>query len=234
MLPCGGPSGPGRGRGWVGSGLRFQPGVQELLVLLVDSCVYVGMCGSLGRWFIASVSFSKASMPPSLGRTFAERQVKPAAWLTPGGRASGARTSHLHLWRARPRGQRSQLSTQARSLLPHERGGPWSGGRQPGQALPQPRLPTGSGSLSQGTELPPILGSTGPLCCPCRAPPEVGLRARVLCQVQFPGSPSWFLCPDVPCTLSRGPAHSASVHRDKKSRVRAEAMTQPCPAPLRG
>lgn len=116
MLPCGGPSGPGRGRGWVGSGLRFQPGVQELLVLLVDSCIYVGMCGSLGRWFIASVSFSKASMPPSLGRTFAERQVKPAAWLTPGGRASGARTAA-----SVPCHQRPATSTS---------GGPGPGGRE--------------------------------------------------------------------------------------------------------
>lgn len=55
------PRGQGGAGGGLGPGLRFQPGVQELLVLLVDSCIYVGMCGSPGRRFIAFVSFSKAS-----------------------------------------------------------------------------------------------------------------------------------------------------------------------------
>lgn len=38
----------------------------------------------------------------------------------------------------------------------------------------------------------------------------------------------WFLCPNVPCTLPRGPAYSASVH--KETRVRPGAMRWPCPA----
>lgn len=66
---------------------RFQPGVQKLLELLVDSCLYVSMCVFLGRRFIIFVRFSKGLPLTKSGKNHcSERQVSLQVWITPTGR----------------------------------------------------------------------------------------------------------------------------------------------------
>ena len=162
MLLHGGPSGSGKERvaGW-GPGLRGQPGVQELLVLLVGSCISVSTCVFLGSRSITSVSSSKGFMPPGVGRTFAEKLVKPAG-VVHTGKASGMlcalKPVTSQLWRAR-RGWRSQLSTQAWSLLPQESGGPWPGGQAARTSSSPDMTPCRlGGSSHQGMEPAPNSG----------------------------------------------------------------------------
>lgn len=147
------PRDQGRTGWWTGSRAEvpsWSPGAPGVLV---GSCFYVGMHGFLGRRFITLVSFPKASMPPTMARTFAERQVKPASVvrtreavpLEPGHYQGAVFCEARHFLSLEGQvGPRSQLSTQACSLLPNERGGPWSGGQA---ARMRP-----SGSHSQGTE----------------------------------------------------------------------------------
>lgn len=87
---------------------------------------------------------------------------------------------------------RSWLYTQLCSLLPQESGGPRPGSQD--KLFPSHDSRQVWGVYHQDTETPPIPDSTGPLCCHCRAPPEVGLlRARVLmpgCRAPVGGIPS--------------------------------------------
>lgn len=83
MLLYGGPSGSSTDRvaGWV-PGLGCRPGVQELLVLLVGSCITVSTCAFQGSRSMTFVSSSKGF--PRVGATSVERPVEPAHVFTPG------------------------------------------------------------------------------------------------------------------------------------------------------
>lgn len=124
---------PGKDRGWIGSRVEVPawspgaPGVAGRFAHLRGSVWFPGeTVHRLCQLF-------KGRHAPKCGRTFAEREVG----LTPGRSclwsqgccqcAVFSEASHFPPPEGQARGWRSQLSTQAQALLPHERGGPWSG-----------------------------------------------------------------------------------------------------------
>lgn len=225
-------SGKDRVAGW-GLGLRCQPGLQELLVLLVGSRISVSTCGFLGSRPITFVCSSKGFMPRGVGRTSAERLVW-AAPVAPTGEAVPGEPGLLAACCAlsgRPPPSPGGPGRGGGGSSPH-RHGPCchrrvevcgQTARQSGQAPPWTGLLAGSGGQSshQGTEPAPNSGLHQSPCCHCGAPPEVGLlRVRVLMPgCRPPGSPLLVAVPR--CALHTA-QRSCPLCIDEQTETRSE------------